>query len=1070
MSLDWQKLPIAITEGMDTRTNPKLVSENRWRSLINVSFAGDGTPKRRDAWTPLIAGRNGNGLAIRDTELVSIRGPAAASISTSIQPVTGAFGGSPIVGELGHVSVSKQEVQRSTGLLDEIDCASGQNFTLYVWRNINPSGFGTISINYTLRDEVTGTSFVTNGVLDTSASIFFLRCVFATDRFYVFWISDATGTPRLMSSVILLATPAAFSTPVALVTDAHLALNVFDVCSFGGSTPAGCMVSYIWTDGVTSVRSINVGTTAGFPAIIQGGATGTAVIAEATVPRGSISAISCTGITVGGGAVAGTFVTSSSAFNPGANGVWGATIGNAWTVVTAATRVDATADFAGPPTFDGLTSVATAQGVAVFSDRRDGAVGFAHIRRVTVSSTLGVVVAAANLASISNSTSSASPRGPWIYGKAFVADALQAQVYLPTFTFENYSGLPATTVSTNQQNTFFLMDGNSGIVVAKALYGTFGATTGTFVSPCSTPSVGPGVFAIAVPEQGGDPFFAGIPTSLTGVARVTLTPVLGPFAINPTAGPAARAPIKAQLGPILFLAGGSLTTYDGASLVEHGFPLFPEGIKVTATVIGGGTVAAGTYQVVAIYEWVDNQGLRHQSAPSLPVSVTVGGAGTNSITALVPTLLVSQKTGVNIVLFVTPNGGVTFNRATRLLAPVPNVTTAENVTATITADPATFAGNELLYHQPAVPSTLANNAPGPCSFVNVHQNRLWVDVADDPYRFRFSQEFVPGLGLQFNEDLGGVLPQDSGGYVAGVSLDEKQIILASRKLFAVFGAGPNADGSNNGYSEPQAIPSDVGCSDARSVLQMPHGIIFKSAKGWYMLGRDLTVQYIGDGAQAFDSSLVTSAVLLEDRRECRFTLEAAANSVTTLVYDYLKGQWSTYARFFTGYQIQDAVWWPTLGAYVHVSATNGLNQDSAGVVIDTPGGTTGSGIYIQLQTAWLRLSQLEGFQRARWLYVTASGTLPTTNLSIQVDYDDADNQVAPGSYTSVNSLAGLFASGSSIDIRHRLRRQKCKSMCLTFLEINAPTTQVPLVGIQALTLEVGVKRGINKTQATQTFA
>jgi hypothetical protein len=76
-----------------------------------------------------------------------------------------------------------------------------------------------------------------------------------------------------------------------------------------------------------------------------------------------------------------------------------------------------------------------------------------------------------------------------------------------------------------------------------------------------------------------------------------------------------------ELSDDLHVTGGILSMYDGAQVCEHGFHLYPENIVATPSGAGG-LILAGTYQYVYVYEWMDAQGLLHQSSPSPAVQVS----------------------------------------------------------------------------------------------------------------------------------------------------------------------------------------------------------------------------------------------------------------------------------------------------------------------------------------------------------------------------------------------------------------------------------------------------------------
>ena len=86
-----------------------------------------------------------------------------------------------------------------------------------------------------------------------------------------------------------------------------------------------------------------------------------------------------------------------------------------------------------------------------------------------------------------------------------------------------------------------------------------------------------------------------------------------------------------ELGGNLGLSGGLNTSFDGAIVVEDGFPCYPEfsNTALPSYVVAalGGLMSLGgvqdVYSYVQTYEWTDSAGNRHRSSPSVPFVVTM---------------------------------------------------------------------------------------------------------------------------------------------------------------------------------------------------------------------------------------------------------------------------------------------------------------------------------------------------------------------------------------------------------------------------------------------------------------
>lgn len=1087
MPLDFQTIDVTFTKGLDTHTQRKLVVPGKWDTLINYSLSEDGSLKRRDGYEVLIADQAGNGLATRDDELLIVNGPTVSTVSE-----VGANVAKAVPGSLPYVDIDRLEVVQDETSHDQQDMAYGNGYACYVWRAYNAAGT-RVGIRCTLIDLSTGAKLVNQNSLTTSATATSPRVVFDDDAFFLFYVDGTT----VLAHVIDTATPTAVGGQTTLVTDADLSSKNFDACDF--EDMGAVVVAYlVAAPGVNSVRAIGVIRTGTTPSV---GAGPINVVSAANVTEASICGIACRSFGASSNAL-GVYVlhTAGGAL---ASGLIGVVFNAGFTVPTAGpTNISATT-----PAVNGACHVtatpASTTTMQVFFDQQSSYLS-ADLRPLTSVTATAALAVTSNFAMLQsacfriNAAEASGPQGPFIAGKAFTSGS---RTYLPVAMLENYNRLTlnANTDTLSTQCAFFLLDTTGAVanvsdptwfVAASALYGTMGlydSTLGgaapTVGTPPSTPALASG-FGICLQEKGRLELTNGINITPVGLAHIGMTPR--------TTTPGTYVPLEESL----YASGGQLGNYDGKQMVQHGFPMHPEGISAVRVNTGGtaGKLTVGVHQVVAVYEWTDGAGDRHQSAPSTPVSVTVQ-LDTDTISVLVPTTQLAQQAGYNsasistlrIVCYMTAAGGVSFYRAitnmpvTSAPGGLENSISASTVTYTIGTPlmpDARLTQNELLYTQPnQAGTTLPNIAPGPMHGIGVSQNRLW-GFASDQRRYVYSQEPTPNTGLRFSDEgLGGALPSESGRGVIVTELDEKTILLCERGLFVVYGNGPTPSGSFNNFSEPQPIPSDVGCSDAGSVIAIPMGLMFKTPKGFYLLGRDLSTRYVGQGVARYDANNVTSAVMLEDRQEVRFT----SSEGPTLVYAYEVDQWSVFAGETVDEdgECTDGAWWPATERYVALRPTSttfpGLTQDTPNEWIDGVGDPLPLVAYAKARTGWLHVAALESFQRVRRVYLTGvATTAPTTTFTIGVDFDDAyagDGGSAPGAYTATQDMDLItFNSIRAIDLRHKLRRQKCKSVAFTLTDDGGDADAAPITGLQAMALEVGRKRGVNKLPATQTVA
>lgn len=1101
MALDFQLVDVKFTQGLDTQTQKKLVVPGKWNLLNNCTLSETGTPQKRAGVKALVASATGNGLATFNNELLVVKGSSVSSIvSPNGNPSTYPASALAVTGQVGFVDVTKTQIRAASGYQEGMDCAYGLGFTAYVWNDFTAAGAfnGTF---LTIIDESTGAHAMQPVQMNAGANQ--PRVVFSVDAFFAFY---RVGTTLRCLVIRVTAGALTYGAETTLISSVNVTTQNFDACEFGQTSTVGSIaVSYCWGDGVTSVRSILVTQAAGIPAIAAG------PVNLFTQIEMQVNGIMGLGVCWMSASATGSFATFAFGTLGTLAGTSVRVLDNLFASAAVAALVDATVPAVASPCHVVAVGEAGFNVACCFTDQQSSAGAAASvqpIRRTEILLAAGVVSVISNttlinsVVGVGGAAVVAPPQGPFICGKPISLDGwdstgagglVSGRLFLPLCTVSYYAATVTSTL--NQQNSFFLLDATSGAVVSKALYGNYGIpaqfTFAPLVYTASSialiefdgPIVGLGLsrsarYVLACTERGKLAFNSGINITQTGLVRLAFEPRL------------AQPPIRTQLGPATYFAGGSLSMYDGQGVTEMGFPLFPEGIA--AVVSAGGAMTAGVHQVVAVYEWVDGQGQRHQSAPSLPVSFTIT-AGQQTVTVTTPTLMLSQKTGISVVLYMTQAAGVTFSRVTSLAAPVLNTTAAATVNQVFALIDGDFASNELLYTQPLQGgTTLPSDAPGPCSVLAVHQNRLFVDLTDRQGAFRYSQILGRNVGLRWNETLGGTVPVDGGPIVGFVDMDEKLIIFCARKIYFVAGTGPLPSGGFSNYSEPVEIMSDVGCSEPRSILKLPNGVAFKSLKGFQMLGRDLVVRYIGGPVFAYDDYAVMSATMLEDQQEARFTCafsfhlgQGGVELGLTLVYSYVLDQWSTSIvnvapatgspHQLVGY---DSAWWPAQRRFVSASLVDGVSIDQPGVYSDSPGAGAATAVIMSARTSFLHLPGMEGFQRVRWLYLTASypsGASSLIGVTITVDFDDVYSAVTPpgatGAYSTTGTqLAATYGTGLTIDFRHKLHRQKCKSVAFTFTDTSAFSGFLGINGFEALALEVGMKRGTNKLSASQTVA
>jgi hypothetical protein len=538
-------------------------------------------------------------------------------------------------------------------------------------------------------------------------------------------------------------------------------------------------------------------------------------------------------------------------------------------------------------------------------------------------------------------------------------------------------------------------------------------------------------------------------------------------------------------------AGAAPVWFDGASAMPYGFVHAPQIISVTAT--AGGSMADGTYSYVATYAWKDAAGLLHRSVPSPPKTGATSG-GNNSLTVKVASASVSAKqralavaSSANPVLIelwrtdglagAGPHYRLTLEPTYQVLTNDPR---SKDVSVVDTKAPANIANGS-----PAVPlasqaqlytdiGELANVPPPPFVTEVTHKNRL-VGIAGDLHTVWLSKDASEDLTQApgFNEALTLTFATEK---TALASLAAALVVFGKDSIDIVHGDGPDATGS--GAWQTQRVQTDLGCTEPRSVVTTPMGVMFRSARGLELLDVGLNVTWLGerikDTVAAYPN--ITSAVLVASEQEVRFTCNNGSTGIV-LAYDYGYKVWfvrrykdsaDTAASniLFVDAALIDGVYTMlTAGGQVYRETSshkldNGADYVAMDVVLAPISAQPGRSGWSNANLGWSRMKD-----------VTLMGTSVTNhNLTVSTALDFA----ASYSYTKTFAGGGVVtATGPLEKCRVSPPVQKCQAIQIRIQDA-APTDQssYPITTgdgpiIEALAMRVSPLSGPAKTAAGQ---
>jgi hypothetical protein len=501
-----------------------------------------------------------------------------------------------------------------------------------------------------------------------------------------------------------------------------------------------------------------------------------------------------------------------------------------------------------------------------------------------------------------------------------------------------------------------------------------------------------------------------------------------------------------EKGELLLFSGGFAQMYDGKTVCELGFHVYPEHLLSAINNPNDDGLGNLTFGYYACYKWIDRWGQIHRSGISENLQViTIGNitATNNYPTITVPTLRVQSvyRKNVTIELYRTiANGMIWYKTAEK-----DNDSTVDSVSFNDKTTDAVLMGLEQLYTTGGV---LENIAAGPCTSLCVHRGRVFYIDSTNPSIIYYSHKLIPGTPVQFSDALYMVVEPQTGDCTALASIDEKLVIFKEYRAYYVTGDGPDMSGNQSDFSDPMPIPTGgVGCVNQRAVCEIPTGLMFQSDKGIYLLDRAGGLQYISAPVEPLIKNAwignnvpYTNALIPSHKHQVRFTIE---DPFTWLVYDYLLNQWE---EFQGSIDSVDAVVYND--AHTFLTTAGDIYSEDLSAYTDENFTTV-------IETGWIRMQSMQGFQRVRRAMLEGVW-YSAHNLLIEIMYDYNDTVVQT---ISQDAMTEVIPYSFRIDFK----RQKCKALKLRITVQKAASGSVgQYAGFSGMTFEVGIKKGTDK--------
>lgn len=1022
MGLVDQPLEIPLVQGLDSKSDPKLVDNTRLLNVVNGTFDGRGTLRKRPGTVKLSNTRQsgatisagGRMLFPLGKQLVQLNATAATGEVGQALAFAAQAGAFQPRGDAKLLRATKSSLLQNTASRNvDADMGGDASYELFAYSE-KPTAGGTSTLYLNVMDVATRALYQNRTSIITGMGAAMAPRVIGTTG--LFYLNDSTNS--LKWRAFSTSTPDAIGAEVAVVGSVS-STKCFDACA---RAAGGSLLAYY--DTVATAWKVAIVSAAG---AITSSATINAAFDGTLTPNGSVCAI--------------------------------AEMSNA-KVVFAVTDTTVGVRFYVLSSVLALTNVATVDGGVTATSPVRMAIGMSSTNRsfIALEDNNGVRCMEVN----SSAVVTVSP-ALWA-GKVYASKMLLAGQ--PFYANDNSPVVPAY-LNSEVQGTYFLLRGQYSAHGRMMAGGTALASVPVRVPQARRDTdltLGFVRHVLLAPETGRFETINGTNVTPTGFTRVVVT-TLGDTAVYENNNAVA-------LDGKVYLSGACPSLFDGTTVAEEGFHHFPEGLSTLAMVAGN--VPNGTYQYCALYEWVDETGTTHRSAPGAPVTYAVL-AGPSTVNLTISSLRLTDRTAargrvdVRVAVYRTTASGTVFYRLKNELTAT---TWAQNDPSTLTVafDDSTSDAN--LVTNEVLPTTggVLEALPLPaCSYLTVHQDRLF-GVAEDGTVAYTSKLGTDGMAVASHTDYRLHVPAEGGDLVAIASLEDKLLVFRRTKRYVVFGEGPNKLGNDGTYTDAQPQTDDVGCVDANSVVSTPAGVIFRSMKGYYLVDRGLGLTYVGKDVEGYNNAYTVSvrrALCVPTQNHVRFIL----TNDTALVFNYEFGQWASW----TNYSYIDACIFPgsalapSLGEPVALLKSNGQVNYEYPLAWCDEASTADTEYLFSFDTAWLKVAGVAGFQRVRMVTLVGDALKSSGDTALRMSflYDFDDNTAASDAVTGTPTIvSGTYPS--QFLLRHKPAQQKCVAMKIRFTEVSPAASDVRF-GFALVRLDIAVKRGSAKLPALGTI-
>ena len=505
------------------------------------------------------------------------------------------------------------------------------------------------------------------------------------------------------------------------------------------------------------------------------------------------------------------------------------------------------------------------------------------------------------------------------------------------------------------------------------------------------------------------------------------------------------------------------------------------GVKTLGAVTGGSGYVNGTYDVtmgggdgtgavfnitvsggaVASVNSITSQGSGYTNGNTL--TFPGGSSGSVGVTVVYNTnrvlvdfyplsLSFTRKNDVRVKIYRTEDDGAQFYEVGSI---EPSATAeAHDQFTDMPSDYVNAVNHDVIY---TVDGEVESGCFGSCTDLVRHQNKVFAAGIDD--NVYMSVPLTDGSAVRFPASYTEFqlnFPGDSSKLTAIESNLDHLVIFTENNGFFVSGRGPDRLGFGP-YGPPRLFASGQGAKAGAAHTDSPVGAFIQSDRGIYVIGRDMSVKYLGAQVEDKTSKLAVNMLRHDETNEVRIMLSnkgTASGSDEYLVYNYYFGQWSRYTVAYTSSawqvgEVYDGTTFQRLTAdgkqWAQSTAVFQDNSANYDMVIDT-GFVSPTGI--------LRKDRIY-----RFMYLGEYKGAHTAQANVYVDYQ-----------SGTTATPSIVLSGAPSDIfLYRTHMPSQKNRALRIKLVLTGSTECAY--LNGLALEVGVRPEATnfKTSQARTF-